>query len=228
MSAGRTISFIFPFWFTANYITQNLFLLFLFFPFVTHVSPCNLSQFLLFSKWHFHLHFHCKITKPNQPISNIVKTFCTGADDSAWKSPKNNWAADLSLLLWHHCPHSQGKWRGIDLSHLCSTVLIRANLPLMSEASIPPHTGSRVRCEPYLQVVTHLLAVRQALDLCGRAQVQSLPLISETEGPCYPHVCDRQIVDVQQRAEAGQAEEKQIPRLVTSCHTWCTCSVPAF
>lgn len=44
-------------------------------------------------------HFHGKITKPNQPISNIVKIFCTGGGDSAWKSPKNNRAADLSLLL---------------------------------------------------------------------------------------------------------------------------------
>lgn len=85
-----------------------------------------------------------------------------------------------------------------------------------------------MRCEPYLQVVTHLLAVRQALDLCRRAQVQSLPFISETEGPCYPHVCDRQIVNVQQWAKAGQAEEKQIPGLATGCHTWYTCSVLAF
>lgn len=85
-----------------------------------------------------------------------------------------------------------------------------------------------MRCEPYLQVVAHLLAVGQALDLGGRAQVQSLPFVSETKGPCYPHVCDRQIVDVQQWAKAGQAEEKQIPRLATSCHTWYTCSVPAF
>lgn len=122
MSAGRTTSFILPFWFTPNYITQNLFPLFFFPPFITHVSPCNLSQFLLFSKWHFHLHFHCKITKPNQPISTIAKTFCPGAGDSGWKSPKNNRAADLCLLQ----------------IRICSTVLIRADLPLMSKATILP------------------------------------------------------------------------------------------
>lgn len=159
------------------------------------------------------------MTKPNQPISNIVKTFCTGAGQSAWKSPRNNRAADLSLLLWHHSVRASGE------EQICPApaVLIRASLALRSEATVSATHGHRVRCEPYLQVVTHLLAVGQALDLCGRAQVQSLPFVSETKGPCYPHVCDRQIVHVQQWAEAGQAEEKHIARLA-----WNTCSMPAF
>lgn len=130
-------------------------------------------------------------------------------------------ATDLSLLLWHQ-PASQGKRRGAHLP--CSHSAL--NTRLTSQATRPAPRARRLQSEgfePYLQVVTHLLAVRQALDLRGGAEIQSLPFISETKGPRYPHVCHGQIVDVQQRAKAGQAEEKQVPGLVTSCRTRLLC-----
>lgn len=139
------------------------------------------------------------------------------------KQRQNCWPLSAALASF-----SQGKWRGTRLSRSRSTAftlnikkLAVNTWQFTSDKSghWRSHTSTKAPkygFEPYLQIVTHLLAVRQALDLCGRAEIQSLPFVSETKGPRYPHVCYRQIVDVQQWAKAGQAEEKQIPRLVTS------------
>ena len=50
-----------------------------------------------------------------------------------------------------------------------------------------------------LQIVTGLLAVGDPLDLCGGGEVQRLTQVREAKRSRYPHVCQRQIVHVQQR-----------------------------
>ena len=55
-----------------------------------------------------------------------------------------------------------------------------------------------------LEVVTGLLAVGDPLHLRGGGQVQRLAQVGEGKRPCYPHVGERQVVDVQQGAQAGQ------------------------
>lgn len=123
---------------------------------------------------------------------------------------------------------NQGKWRGTAPAAQPSLQIQKSTSKRGNLRLTQAQRHQKQGLELYLQVVTHLLAVRQALDLCGRAEVQSLPFVSETKGPRYPHVCYRQIVDVQQRAKAGQAEEKQMPPLVASCHTRHARSAAAF
>lgn len=58
---------------------------------------------------------------------------------------------------------------------------------------------------PDLKVVARLLAVGDPLDLGGGGQVQSLAQVREAKRSGYPHICQRQVVDVQQRPQTGQA-----------------------
>ena len=55
-----------------------------------------------------------------------------------------------------------------------------------------------------LEVVAGLLAVGDPLHLGGGAQVERLAQVGERKRPRYPHVGERQVVDVQQGAQAGQ------------------------
>lgn len=49
-----------------------------------------------------------------------------------------------------------------------------------------------------LQIVTSLLAVGDPLELSRGGEVQGLAQIGEAEGSGYPHVCQRQVVHIQQ------------------------------
>lgn len=51
-----------------------------------------------------------------------------------------------------------------------------------------------------LQVIAHLLAVCNSLDLCGGAEIQCLPPIGEVKGSCNAHVCQRQVIDIHERS----------------------------
>lgn len=51
-----------------------------------------------------------------------------------------------------------------------------------------------------LQVIAGLLAVSDPLDLGGRGEVQGLTQVREAECSGYTHICQRQVVHIQQRS----------------------------
>lgn len=60
-------------------------------------------------------------------------------------------------------------------------------------------SGGTLTC---LKVFTDVLAVRDPLDLSGGAQVHGLAQVGEAERPGYPHVSQRQVVDVHERSQS--------------------------
>lgn len=66
----------------------------------------------------------------------------------------------------------------------------------------------------YLQVVTCLLAVCDSLDLSWRGHVHGLTHVREAKGPGNAHVCQWQVIHIQQRPQTWQT---MVQRHVALC-----------
>lgn len=60
------------------------------------------------------------------------------------------------------------------------------------------HQNTRTRTLSDLKVIAGLLAVGDPLDLGGRGEVEGLAQVGEAKCPGDAHICQRQVVDVQQ------------------------------
>lgn len=61
----------------------------------------------------------------------------------------------------------------------------------------------------HLQILAHLLAVCDSLDLSRRGQVQGLAEVGEAERSRYPHVCQGQVIYIQQWSQPWQAKKTE-------------------
>lgn len=92
--------------------------------------------------------------------------------------------------LLHH--HPSGTWdtlAWVGSSHLKNTRTIK---------------WEGWRAGTHLQVVAHLLAVGDSLDLRRGAEVEGLPPVSEAKGPRDAHVRQWQVIYIHQWPETGQ------------------------
>lgn len=65
------------------------------------------------------------------------------------------------------------------------------------------HQNTHTRILSDLKVIAGLLAVGDPLDLGGRGEVEGLTQVREAERSGDAHICQRQVVDVQQRPQTG-------------------------